>query len=125
MKSVTASFYVDIFTKQKHQLAAMPNRCFYLCKSMIKENFYKTKEWVRKRREILKRDHYECQHCKAQGKYSRGVIVHHIKHLKHRPDLALVDNNLITVCPTCHERLHPERRKSPKEKKRKYAEERW
>ncbi|EFR8992811.1 HNH endonuclease, partial [Listeria monocytogenes] len=30
--------------------------------------FYKSKAWVSIRKEVLKRDNYECQECKRQGK---------------------------------------------------------
>lgn len=71
--------------------------------------FYKTMAWRRKRLEILERDNYECQLCKREGKYNKGNTVHHIKHLEDRPDLALVDDNLLTVCGACHNKEHPER----------------
>jgi len=71
--------------------------------------FYKTGVWVRKRTEILERDNHECQRCKDAGGYSKGNVVHHIKHLEDRPDLALDDDNLMTVCEACHNREHPER----------------
>lgn len=60
-------------------------------------------------------DHYECQICKARGRYSSGSIVHHVKHLRERPDLALSvydpdtgERQLVTVCKACHEEEHPE-----------------
>jgi 5-methylcytosine-specific restriction protein A len=75
----------------------------------IPDNFYKTGIWVRKRAEILERDNHECQRCKDAGGYSKGNVVHHIKHLENRPDLALDDDNLLSVCAACHNREHPER----------------
>jgi len=35
--------------------------------------------------------------------------VHHIKHLKDFPELALVDSNLESLCFTCHNEEHPEK----------------
>lgn len=90
--------------------------------------FYKRKEWKRKRRAILRRDNYECQRCKANGGYSRAVTVHHIQHLNKRPDLALVDSNLISLCGPCHNQEHPEKlRKNEKNDKKKRFEniEKW
>ncbi|KOA76605.1 HNH endonuclease [Clostridium botulinum] len=72
-------------------------------------NFYKSTVWINKRKEILKRDHNECQRCKLKGRFSKAECVHHIKHLKNRPDLALEDNNLISLCFTCHNEVHPEK----------------
>lgn len=82
--------------------------------------FYDSPEWKRKRLEILERDHFECYHCRARGRYTRAVIVHHVKHLEDAPEFALSDTyvdgrgavhrQLISVCRDCHETVcHPER----------------
>ncbi len=65
--------------------------------------FYKTMAWLNKRAEVLERDNYECQMCKAEGRYGRGNVVHHIKHLTHRPDLALEDDCSSIDVRTAHE----------------------
>lgn len=97
--------------------------------------FYCSAAWHRKREEILRRDRHECQICKSRGRYTRAEIVHHVLHLKDRPDLALSDTyrdgdgverrQLISVCRDCHETVcHPERMR--KERKKKFVtEERW
>ena len=88
--------------------------------------FYKTAGWEKKRLEILERDNYECQRCKAKGRFGRGNVVHHIKHLEARPDLALEDDNLMTVCERCHNELHPEKLKRAETAKReRITPERW
>lgn len=88
--------------------------------------FYKTTAWRNKRLKILKRDNYECQECKREGGFSKGNIVHHIKHLENRPDLALESNNLVTVCEACHNKLHPEKLIKPEViKKASITPERW
>ena len=82
--------------------------------------FYVTGEWRALSAEVLRIDRYECQLCKAKGRYRRAALVHHVNHVKHRPDLALdiyyVDSdseqkrNLLSVCRWCHENeCHPER----------------
>lgn len=68
--------------------------------------FYKTYKWKMKRKEILERDNYECQHCKAEGLYSKAQCVHHIKELKYNPLLAFDNDNLISLCNTCHNKIH-------------------
>ena len=78
--------------------------------------FYKTDEWLDLREAILEEQHFECQHCKAEGKYSKAVTVHHVLEVKHRPDLALSrtyidkDGNihlqLIALCFKCHNKVH-------------------
>ena len=71
--------------------------------------FYKSGAWTKKRKEILTRDHNECQVCKEKGRFSVANTVHHIKHLTDQPELGLVDSNLLSVCSACHNQLHPER----------------
>jgi len=71
--------------------------------------FYNSREWRAKRSAILKRDNNECQHCKTAGSYHAAEEVHHIKHLRHEPSLALIDNNLISLCIACHNVQHPEK----------------
>lgn len=52
--------------------------------------FYTWEEWLKSREDVLKLDHYECQRCKdVKHKYRKAKIVHHVKHLRSRPDLAL------------------------------------
>lgn len=78
--------------------------------------FYDWPEWARARDLALATDHHECQICRSRGRYHAAVLVHHVKHLKDRPDLALSvfdeatgERQLLSVCRPCHEALHPER----------------
>ena len=73
------------------------------------KRFYNNKVWIRKRKQILERDNNECQKCKGEGRYHKAESVHHIKHLKKYPHLALVDSNLISLCNECHNVEHPEK----------------
>lgn len=94
--------------------------------------FYQSKEWRRLRRDVLSADKFECQFCKAKGKYTRATHVHHVKHLDDFPELALEkyypDNgvqkrNLMSVCKDCHETVcHPERLRHTK---KPLNDERW
>lgn len=78
--------------------------------------FYHTSQWKSKRLAVLKRDHYQCQICrqKIPAKYSKATTVHHIKHLKDVPELALTDSNLISLCEDCHKDMHPELANKPR-----------
>lgn len=94
--------------------------------------FYSWPEWKSKRAEVLQLDRNECQHCKAKGRYKRGTIVHHVKHLRERPDLALSitdpdtgERQLVTVCKSCHEEEHPEAFRQNLPKAPLLTEERW
>lgn len=95
--------------------------------------FYKTPEWMRLKRSVLKAGHYECAECRKLGNITRwdldkdGVkhqlsTVHHVMHVQDHPELALSRTyrdrvtgeekvNLIPVCKACHNKLHPEKMK--------------
>lgn len=80
------------------------------------QRFYESKEWRRLRKIVLKMDKYECQECKTVGRYTKATTVHHVNHLRNKPDMALNifdelgNRNLISVCRECHETVcHPER----------------
>ena len=80
------------------------------------ERFYRNKLWRRLRLEVLKDDKWECQHCKAKGKYTKGNTVHHINYLLLHPELGLekyykdddgvVKRQLVSICKNCHEEIH-------------------
>ena len=90
------------------------------------KKFYKSKEWKHKRRQILRRDNYECQRCKREGKYSKATTVHHKKHLDKHPELALADKNLESLCGPCHNIEHPEKlKKIEVNKQEDIIPERW
>ena len=120
-------------------------------RDLIKTNelwkFYKTKEWIRLKKAILKEHHYECAECRKHGIITRYDIdkdgnkklistVHHVCHVKQRPDLALSRTykdyvtgeelpNLIPVCKSCHNKLHPEKRFREAHSDHYTNEERW
>lgn len=105
------------------------------CISEDIHRFYVWRKWRNLNKKIRKDDKNECQICKAKGKYKAAELVHHVKHLKEYPELALskfyIDENgikrrnLISVCKDCHETVcHPERMKKNKYKK-PVTEERW
>jgi 5-methylcytosine-specific restriction enzyme A len=85
-----------------------------------KRKFYDSGLWKQLRAEVKKRDNYECQECKRQGRvkidmneYSESakrkkiqLVVHHIKEIEHHPELALERENLETVCVDCHNKEH-------------------
>lgn len=97
--------------------------------------FYVTGEWRSISAEVLKIDRHECQICKAKGRYRRADLVHHVNHVKRRPELALDiyytdtdgerKRNLVSVCKCCHETVcHPERMRRPS-RPHFTTEERW
>ena len=69
-------------------------------KDFAKE-FYLSKEWRKTRAYVFERDHYLCVRCGAPGE-----IVHHKIHLTpqniNNPLIALGEDNLETLCRSCH-----------------------
>lgn len=60
---------------------------------------------------VLDRDNYTCQICKGKHKDSK-LEVHHI--IFRSQDGSDDENNLITLCKTCHDELHKKARKGEK-----------
>lgn len=93
--------------------------------------FYTWTPWEKVRLDALKLDKFECQHCKAKGKYTKATTVHHVNHVKQYPELALslwfkdrdgkTRRNLISLCHDCHEKEHNYRKK----KEKKLFTEEW
>lgn len=95
--------------------------------------FYKSKEFRYLKEEVLREQHYECQECKKLGKVTKADTVHHVQHVRKYPSLALSKyymykgkqyRNLLSVCKSCHNKLHPEKHKV-KNKDRFTNKERW
>ena len=72
--------------------------------------FYASRAWRRKRRVILLRDRHLCQACLRKGRIAKADTVHHKRTFEARPDLALVDGNLESLCRACHEEAHSHRK---------------
>jgi len=79
--------------------------------------FYRTWIWQKTAERIKKRDKHRCVRCWKNGVYKDGrligfykkaELVHHKKHLREHPELALRDDNLESLCEECHRKEHPE-----------------
>lgn len=62
---------------------------------------------------VYKRDHYTCQKC---GHRFINIVAHHIKSFKEFKKLRFEVNNGVTLCRSCHMKIH-----KPKLKRRNYA----
>ena len=88
--------------------------------------FYTSRTWRRKASHIRKRDNDECQCCKSKGLFRKAECVHHKKEIKQYPELALTDDNLISLCSSCHNEIHEKFKYNSKRIKKRYAnEEKW
>ena len=93
--------------------AKMNKRRYHDNKPAWVRRFYNSMAWRRKRAYILRRDKHMCQHCKAKGKVTVANEVHHVKELEDYPELALEDENLISLCRPCHEKTKQFGKKMP------------
>ena len=101
-----------------------------LLEAGAEHEFYSWPEWRRLRREVLAVDNCECQECKRRGVYSKASIVHHVRHLRDRPDLALSvydgdSRQLEAVCKRSHEELHPDSQRQYAPSASPLTPERW
>lgn len=96
--------------------------------------FYVSKEWKAKRIKILNRDNHKCQRCLGKFVFKEPVkrikltdakYVHHIQSLRERFDLALEDDNLVSLCFTCHEIVEGRTGNIIRKKKKPLTEEKW
>lgn len=69
------------------------------------KKFYKSKEWLKCREAVVKRDFRLCVECGAPGEE-----VHHIEHITpdniNDPNITLNMDNLKTLCKDCHHKAH-------------------
>ena len=93
--------------------------------------FYKSTEWLKLKAAVLSDAHNECVKCRAKGKISKAVEVHHVQWVKKHPELALsrtytykgqTYQNLLPLCHDCHDEEHE---RFGHEKKKQFNEERW
>ena len=79
------------------------------------DKFYLSKEWKKKRLEVLRLDKYKCQHCKARGILTPATTVlarwGRREWAQDALDIYVVCNgrterNLISLCRDCHEAEH-------------------
>lgn len=70
---------------------------------------YKTSKWKKKREKILMRDNYLCRECRRYGRIKQATTVHHIKHADKYPELFYENDNLVSLCDACHNKMHPEK----------------
>ena len=94
--------------------------------------WYNSGDWGAVREAVKQIDHSDCLICKAMGRRRAALVVHHVKHLRDRPDLALSiydpdtgARQLISVCKDCHEMLHPEAQRQYRLRTALLTPERW
>ena len=83
---------------------------------------YSTRRWGKKREAILKRDGYKCMECSRKNITTSATMVHHINPADRYPDLFLANENLISLCDECHNKMHDRKHKTLSKLGRKYQQ---
>lgn len=52
---------------------------------------------------VIRRDNFTCSMCNIRG---GSLIAHHIKSFSDYPDLRFIMDNGVTLCKSCHRKLH-------------------
>ncbi|WP_038601833.1 HNH endonuclease signature motif containing protein [Peptoclostridium acidaminophilum] len=68
--------------------------------------FYHSNEWSKARRMRLMFDAGVCQECIKHDKVTMADVVHHIVEIKDDWDKRLDMNNLVSLCHSCHNKIH-------------------
>lgn len=63
----------------------------------------KNPKWQKKRLEVFSRDNFSCAHCSNE---EETLHVHHKKYLKNKMAWESPLEDLVTVCESCHKKLH-------------------
>ena len=84
------------------------------------QDFYNSTAWIKLSK--LVKEHFlnKCVICYLRNVRCNtdSLITHHIIELNEDPSKRLVKENLICLCPTCHQRVHAEYNKGIKDKKK-------
>lgn len=67
--------------------------------------FYSSNTWRRLRNYKIKMDPL-CEKCLDDGIIKMATTVHHIKELKKHRELGLTIANLMSICNSCHNKIH-------------------
>lgn len=67
---------------------------------------YRLLFWKKKRKAILKRDNVLCQEHARYGISETANTVHHCIPCDVVPQLRYTDENLISLCASCHNKMH-------------------
>ena len=80
------------------------------------QRFYSDPDWIRKREKIKYTDNGYCLLCLNNNGHRTMDTVHHIVELKEDWNKRFDDNNLISLCESCHQVVHRQYKTCEKKK---------
>ena len=93
-------------SQKKHQEFLKNNNKKKPFENATRSNNYNNAEWRALRKEVLKRDNYQCRQCGATSEGSGYPLeIHHIIAPKGNKELFFDINNCATLCKLCHARI--------------------
>ena len=99
--------YCQVHQAYEDRLIAARNKRYDAARGNDKEyKFYKSKAWRQLRNYVMERDHHLCQLCLKEGNIVDATVVHHIVPVRDDWSLRLKENNLISICDECHNKIH-------------------
>lgn len=72
------------------------------------QSFYNSSAWKAIVSVVKARDKGLCLYCLSKNKLSYYNVIHHIEELKDNKDKSLDIDNLISLCHSCHAKIHVE-----------------
>ena len=74
------------------------------------QRFYNSVDWKNIREKIRNKDNGLCLVCLDNKEIKQMNTVHHIEELKENWDARFYEDNLISVCESCHQKIHKQYR---------------
>ena len=75
----------------------------------VLSSIYNTGRW-KKFRGWIRTTRILCERCKAEGRITPGVHVHHLKSPREVPELTFETSNVVLWCHSCHSSYHAKQR---------------
>lgn len=96
-------------SQKKHEELLKDRNKKKLFENAVRTNNYNNAEWRALRKEVLKRDCYQCCQCGATAAESGFPLeIHHIIPPKGNKELFYNIGNCVTLCKRCHARVTAE-----------------
>lgn len=98
--------HLEEYQENEKQRKKQTNRFYNKNRDKVLYKFYQSNQWKSVRLAALIRDNYLCQDCIKEKKITEAQHVHHIEEVKDNWDRRYDIENVVSLCPPCHNRRH-------------------